>query len=577
MSIQRITDILNHGSVIRVDLLADQLKLAFNEVLTIITQQDSEIQGLKEQIKELTTKEEFSRISTKNAELLSHLQQEFKDTQVYTDERLDFLTRDFTSFKETQSESCSALDAKFTKQIDSQEQLLNGQLFVLKQQDLKTEITQLKESLDQIDETTSNIQSKLSVHQEHSVSDIDDRLTKLEQSLAIKNSSSKEIQDKLVQDLDELKKQHETFKHDIRDELHFCQVGVDEIKHMIVDTPDLSIDGVIDTEAVVRAIQRDSRRIDNFDETLMIVRDQHNELRGLIEKTVEGLHAVENNILTFVQDYNDKNNKIKLRIEEESSQTYLLSEDIAKLANDQHSFVETSTNNNTIFTNALYQLRTFLSKLSTRVLPNFELVDDSTLAFQTLTDKFLQRSEEITKHISDQTQNPLSESQLEIPFIQIKIPPQHERLRVPKSVERDKGSLIQTIASPEVLSAKQGNSDIEIQLKTLKEEMEKLKNFVNGKLDQKANQDSIERMLDKLRGTIGVVRTAVNQINRELNNYMKKEEYELAKKDEMANQRSGKTSKSLHIQSKSSSLTSPGYAHQLLYGESNLPELKPTY
>jgi hypothetical protein len=317
--------------------------------------------------------------------------------------------------------------------------------------------------------------------------------------------------------IQQLKEDEMADKEYSRREFRELRVDLKELRHMIVDAPTIECEnGIADTEAIVRAIQRDGRRLDNFNEIIMTVRDEHNSMRALFGSLNAAVERIQLNIVDFVNDSNRTKTELINFSKETRQSTKETSRKVMKCSADVGFVIDATITGMNLISNTFLQIFSFLSKITTRPLPIFGSFDDSLLEFQRLSDATSAQNEKYDDEQKTRDLSPPRDLDLDptfqLPSVEIG-PAGFSAPRAPiQATERTTGEFLSCVDA----EMRQTLVALESKLDRSLSELSEFQGALEQRLSQKADFVTVERIMEKVRGTLQQLREKQRQVQNAL-------------------------------------------------------------
>ncbi|OHT02710.1 hypothetical protein TRFO_30114 [Tritrichomonas foetus] len=562
MSAIKIRDLLNRGTMIDVSLMSDELKKILTEFCEIMSDHGEELKFLRNEIKKFSPKDESSKaIESIKEEIKRLTEQTLKNTQN------DRILNDNFGKMMINMERKLAREVKECKddlllEMNNKTQEVDGKYIILNQQfkniNVKTETVITKE-IAGIKNDIKRINSIIEKKKDQSLELLSQKIDGLEKQFKEKVNEIKEKDDKIDKEIESVRSFAKQYNQDFMDELHYLNGELKELKRLVAEAPQLDIDGQVDTETLVHAIQRDSRRIDNFNEIIVSVRDQNDRISALCKSLAKSFEELQLQIHDFEVEHNSTKMSLINQIDQSFVNTEIIRKDFARVESNIEDVVGNSLRSISSISSTFETLITFLSKITTRPLPKFAQFDDEVLEFQTLFDTVMTQKEykETTDYISlcllnkDHINRPVGEFLTSDEIQQLKTPFQTPFIGIPtldsfatkKDTQIRKKSIFdfnnmhgaEPVVVTKEVKPKTQISDLEMKhsilelqrtIANLKEQMEIVRNAYDTSIANKADTQSVERMLDKVRAINSKLQSSINQMQNNMVNYVLKSEIE---------------------------------------------------
>lgn len=565
----KIQELLNQGSIINVNLMSDQLNTILSELCTVISEQSQEIQSLKEEIKKNATHDEIDSQYEILKEELTKISNETKknsnDNQILAQTINEINAKASKQFQKEITESKNELISEMEsrkKDMDGANLIVNQQIKSIWQRidkDISTSINSMKEDI-------SSVQTIIEKGKSQSLEALSYKVEQLENKMNENKKITTETQANQDNDLQQIKTKFTDFQNEVKDEIKFFTTEIHDIRKVIVDAPSFDLDGKIDTETIINAIKRDSRRIDSFNEIISNVRNQNDIVSQLFVDLSNIVSQVQSQLQEFIKEHNSTKFSIIDQIDQSYANTELLRKDFNRIDNSVEETIKACLNSMNTISSTFSSLYLFLGKLTTRNLPKFPTFDDEVLEFQRIYDSTVSDHESKNSRTDpfstclihkDHANKQVGQFSTDESINELKAEFQLPLLLMPKvdlNIE-NKNSIVNCMSSEKVdnkqnfrkpsnfsylsssnsdynsnadlsyAESKQSIIELTKSISNLKDQLDNVKTTVDkGETKKKADSKNIERMLDRVKEMNTKVQNSINSMNQNLLNYVQRDE-----------------------------------------------------
>lgn len=536
MSYSRINELLKGGSMIDYNLISDSLNEILVEMCTIIANQGDEIENLKVELSKKIKKDDLNEEFKNQEAIINEIKTGLQDTNAIFQEKYQNQTEAMRISGESTQAQIEDLKQVITKEMDAKFKEIHGEVFISAQQikELNNQNVKQQGLIDKNITAIQKINDVLEQGKDKSIETIAASLNDLEKRFVDETEAEKKKNETINFNHEKLVKQFEKYKKDSTDEFHFLQVEVKEVRRLVVDAPSIDVDGVTDTEALVRAIQRDSRRIDNFNETIVAVKEEHSTLRCLFSELVRGFQKFQLNVVDFVENQNQVKKELAQRCEDNALKCDQIQKNTYVNAQNIYNVLDATLNSMNLISGTFAMMHGFLSKITSRPVPPLQSYDDTLLEFQRLSDIISSQNEHNDDLLKNEAKMARSQDNLrnfKFPYIAINDIPVDEKAQSTalmmatddNEIADESRKKKQPVAHITPATSTAGGVDLELrhdftEMKVKVESaittIDNLKNTIDSKIERKADSVAIERMFDKVRVSISKLRDSINTTSR---------------------------------------------------------------
>jgi uncharacterized coiled-coil DUF342 family protein len=397
------------------------------------------------------------------------------------------------------------------------------------------------------------------------------RLERLDQDFRQSVAHHTEVEAKVDGRLGKIEASDQEFANEFHREVANIQSELGEVKHLVVDAPSFDIDGVVSTDTLIRAIQRNSRRIDTFNETVVAVKDENDALRDMFNEMAGCVQRIQIEMQTFVTEHN----VVKAALVTQTDQSFVNSEKVRdtltaceKVVHDVLNIVTKSMN---AVSGTFIQIAQFLNRLTTRQLPVFQSFDDELLDLQKLCDAVsaqvtererkdvlghalvdkASRSKEVGADLTDDLRLALRR---DFKLAIVDVPARRtgelrkRSLFLRPGESKEAPAPVPEAPKPEYhVDLEMRNQVVEVtrKLDLLGQGFERLRESIAAKVDNKADATQVERILDKVKSMTNASRDEILKLRRKMADFLEKGDLEITVQDILERQGGGERSRAL--------------------------------
>ena len=622
MSFQRINSILQGGEIINYNLISEQLKSTLVEICNLLQEQNTQITSLQN---ELGKKAAITDIATAKQEMEQKIDQVNRDQQVINNQ----LDKDIEEVTKKLFDKFIEMDKKFeetknniNEEIAAKEKDMQGDIFIANQQirEINVKIIGHAQSISKSQTEIAKINKALDSGKDKSLELLAVRVESCENKLNRFLSEHSNIQNSLQSQIEEISKIANGTKKELANELHFINVELKDVRHMVVDAPTFDVEGTIDTPSLIRAIQRDSRRIDNFNETINSVKNDHLQLNAMCVDLCKAFGELQVNLQDLVEQNNIQHQDMLRRCKENASHFIDVSHEVIRLSGNVRNTVDSTLSGFSQVSNDFLQLTSYISRLTNRNPPSIGGVDDSLLELQQQSDLITADNEKFEEKIkseeSEMTYGNNVLNDFKLPYVSVNVPqdlavsdrktsiyaPTVEEINATNQEVNSTAN--QEPESKPLVTVEKTNSNVsstpqldfeyrhsiqglQVKLDNLSQQLDRYKEVTDAKIERKADTQVVERLLERNRSTINKLREKLTETMNTIGVCVKKDEV-----DKLLTQRvSTRTENDITISQPRSSLSVGSRAqetlprlqrkgeqsHQIIYGLETKSQRSPSY
>lgn len=573
----KIQQLLNEGSIINVNLMSDQLNTILSELCTVISEQNQEIQILKEEIKKYATHDEiisqYESMKSELSKISSETKKNTSDNQILSNAINQMYQKSeeqlHKQIKESKDNLLLEMETR-KKDADGAYTIVNQQIKNIWQKvdkDILTEMKQMKEDI-------SSVQTIIEQGKSQSLEAISYKVQQLESQMNENKRIDTENNDIHDNEIKQIKTTLADFQSEMKDEVKCFATEIQEIRRTVVDAPSFDLDGKIDTETIINAIKRDSRRIDSFNEIIASVRNQNDIVSKLFVDLSAIVSQIDEQLHEFIKEHNSTKFSLIKQIDQSYANTELLRNDFIRIENNVEETVKANLNSMNTVSSTFASLYLFLEKLTTRNPPKFPTFDDEVLEFQRIHENVISQKESKNKVTNPfqiclidkdhekqkvgefMTSDAINELKTEFKLPTLSIPKVELNIDTKKSIvnylmnEENKANngvkpvtsnvnlhkqsnltfvnqINNSRSNNEICDTESRQSIMELSksIVDLKDEFNSIKDTVDKNVNRKkADSQNIDRMLERVKEMNSKLQNSINSMNKNLLNYVQRDE-----------------------------------------------------
>lgn len=532
MSVEKITELLQNHTIIDYNLISDSLSSILKEMCQIITDQSQELDSIKKQLPTFAIKEEIEQKIKLQTDATTNLQSGLNNLCQITQQKLETVAQTIQLNIDNTNKQITDLKEQIDTETSQKIQDIQGDFFITSQK-IKEIQSNYDKQVTQVEENKCGLQKindLLNKAQDQSIEVVSAKLEKLTEKV---NKMEEEDKNK-ENSINEIKKDISKIEKESKTEIELIEKDLKAVRSIVVDTPSIDFDGIVDTESVVRAIQRDSRRIDSFNETINAIREENRLMKYFFSEMAECLQKIQLNMLDFVSEHNKTKKDIILLNNDNTQRCKALKNNFFNCSSNIQSVLEATLNGMNLVSNTFAQVFTFLGKLTTRPLPLFKDFDDTLIEFQKLSDMISaqnEKNEELNKQEEKRSPRNVPDEIFKISTVQL--PDISELLnrkftaisRFDTPIKKADDS-VKVVGSGIDVELRQDVQNMKSKIDESLETVNHLRDTIELKIENKLDSIAMERMMEKIRGMILKLRDQVNSQNKSISNCVPRNEAE---------------------------------------------------
>ena len=499
MSIQKITLLLQQGEIINYNLISEQLNSILTEITLIIHNQSQEISSLKEELSKRPNFDDINNLKNDFSKQNSESFEKILQIDNSLNEKKHFFLNELEIIDEKVENKFNLFQKNINDNISIKNKDFSNDLFIINQQIKELNIKFLSHStiLEKNSFYLSRFQTFIDNNNDKIIENIGKKVDLLENKFKDSLNQNLTFQTNIQNNLNDFSQIQLEFKKEFNLQIHNLELNLTDNKTSLNDSPTFEMEGIIDSSAIIRAIQRDSRRIDLLNEFFIKFKDENNNNKQNISNNSNTLNDFQNLINKFLNDYNFFKKDIFDKFKINSNNVSNIFKDFISFSNIFQNSLEFSILSFNQISNLFLQSFSILNKVSNRSNPSLKQLDQIIIQIQQLNDnwnkdllKFEEKSINYESNIffSEEFNNEFSLKTNE--------------------------------------NFKKINNEDNSQIFNFLKEIEEIKNIFDLKLEKKADTVFIERLIEKLRLSIAKIRDTLSDLMKNLSLFIKRDEFE---------------------------------------------------
>ena len=506
MSFEKINNILENDQMIGVNLISDSLKTALNEMIDMIMNQDKKIKILEQKISE--------KAAISDVQVINETLENFNTASVQLmikkseNEIKESLAKNAKLIKETETKLDQAFNEKiWTLSAENKKEFEKiSQDFEIQRQrcnNLSSELKSVDEKAITSEQKISKIEEKIIELDEKSDETIVEKLKSLEEFTKSIKENVDSNNSAITNEANEINQKIERTNSENRKLIAKIDDKLIEFNARLMESESLTSNPSepLDSSAILRAIQRNSRRIDNLSGIVLKTQKECEQGSQFFSGVHQCLTDIGYVVTMLVTNINTLKNKLheylKSQIGNFAEMSKITYELTGRFKESQDVLAESLRDINDTITSIQAATKSRLTNVSTNVVPN-------------AIEYCVKASDELEKILENEprenlfTDNPLFK-EIEVPNILIPVLP------TDKSVEKEEIKV----------DARKNEAEIREKLALLTnafnkeaEDNREFKTKVNGELDKKADTFVVERLVDKIKSMMNTMQIKIAEINK---------------------------------------------------------------
>lgn len=534
MSVNKITELLQNHSMIDYNLISDSLSSILKEICQIITDQSQEIDSIKKQIPSLAVKNEVEQKIKLQADATNNVQAGLNNLCQITQQKLETVAQTIQSSVDNSNKQYSDLKEQLDIEMSDKIAEIQGNLLVATKQikEAQDNIDQQKIQIEENQQRIKDVNDFIHNGEDQTVEVVSAKLEQLTEKVNKMEEESQNDRNSLHTSINEIKDNMDKENNETKTEIELIEKDLKAVRSIVVDTPSIDFDGAVDTEVVVRAIQRDSRRIDSFNETINAIREENNLIKFFFSEMAQCIQKIQLNMLDFVSEHNKTKKEILILNNDNTQRCKALKNNFFTCSSNIQYILEATLNGMNLISNTFNQVFSFLGKVTSRPLPLFGDFDDTLLEFQKLSDQILaqnEKNEEMNKQEEKKSPRNIPDKPFKIEAVQLPDVSQLLNQRfsaISRFDSKKKEEPVKMVGSGIDVELRQDVQNIKSQINESLETVNHLRDTIELKIENKADSVAMERMTEKIRGMVLKLRDQINSQGKSLSNCILRNEAE---------------------------------------------------
>lgn len=536
MSVNKITELLKNHSIIDYNLISDSLSSILSEMCQIITDQSNELDSIKKQLPNFAIKAEMEQKLKLQNDLITNNQTGLNNLCQITQQKLETVAQTIQLNAENADKQISDIKDQIDSETSQKIKEIQGDFYLTNQQikEFQNSINNQKTEIEENKNGLKEVNDFLNKAQDQSIEVVSAKLEQLIEKVSQLEEENKNDRDSLHTNIDEIKVNVEKINNESKTEFELIEKDLRNVRSIVVDTPAIDFEGTVDTEVVVRAIQRDSRRIDSFNETINSIRQENNLIKHFFAEMAQCLQMFQLNMLDFVAEHNKTKKEILLLNDDNTKRCKALKNNFFTCSANIQNVLEATMNGMNLVSSTFSQVFSFLGKITPRPLPLFKDFDDTLIEFQKLCDSITtqnEKNEELNKQEENKSPRSVPDELFKISPVQL---PDVSQLlnqkfsaisRFDKHDKKEENS-VKLIGSGVDIELRQDVNNMKSKVDESYETVTHLRDTIESKIESKVDAISMERMMEKMRAMITKLRDQINAQNKLLTTYVPRSEAE---------------------------------------------------
>ena len=378
MSEARIQELLQVKTIINASIISDQLNAILKELCQIVGDHGTQIEELRGLIQNCTLKSDLEKQNAEAEERFQALKEEV--TKAAEDSRQCIEKIEQNGISGVAS-SDSTETAEAVKEIRGDFYLLNQQL-----KEMRTQASEHADVMQKMEERIKTLEAALEEEKKKSADRMNSKVSDLEKALSDLKDSEENAKAELREQLNAIRSEATEFQNGYKDDLKCTQHELSELRKMATESPDLEFGDVVDTKVLVRAVERNARRLDSMNETIIAMQNDSDEMRTLFRELCQATHKIQCNIGDFVDDSNGTKVELIRVAEDAANKEGMLHKKSVKCSRDTEELALAVIKGMNLVSTTFSELMSFLGKLSNRPVPLVGSFDSTLLELQRIAD-----------------------------------------------------------------------------------------------------------------------------------------------------------------------------------------------
>ena len=531
MSENRISELLQNKNIIDIDLISDSLSGILKEMIQMLIDQGKEIDFLKNEVPKFANKEELTEKIKADSEDLQKIKENLNNLNEENTKLCDSLSQKIQSNQESFNTQLDEIQKKFNSDSQQKYEELQEELKNANEQikELQNALKEQKQNIDDNKQNVDRINEVLKKGEDETVVTIAQKLTALTEKVDKMENEYQNDQKSNVTNIDEIKNNFETHKDESNSEIQSLAKDLEELKRVVYEAPSIDVGEVTGSEALIREIQRDSRRIDGINETSNHLKEDTSEIADLVREIVDAFKDLQKNIIDFVASHNQNKKEIVQLTQDNAEQIQNLRRSCGACFNNIQSVLESASNSLNVTSDAFAQMHSILSKITDEPLPKLTNFDTIIVELQHLNDSVSAQNDnfENQSRIEDnKTPRKLPVETYVFPVIELRTLNQKKKRKYDEEKYIKKDDEEESSNNFADLELRQSVKEMQYKIDDSLTTVTHLRDTIDSKIDKKTDTAATEKMIDKLKGMISKLKEQVLTQNRNLMNCVQRNEAE---------------------------------------------------
>jgi hypothetical protein len=358
-----------------------------------------------------------------------------------------------------------------------------------------------------------------------------------------------QIEKGLDQRLTEKLEEDHRFRTETKQVVATMQTQLQELRYMVIEAPSYELDGVISSEALIRAIQRNSRRIDHLNELVLGLKEEDERARDTLLDMSECLSDIQLGVHRFVTEHNIVKSMFIDEIDHSFVNTEHVRVEIGMYHQSLEDLSDSIAKSVTKISNAFGDLYQILNRITTKAIPVFSGFDDELLQLRKLNEliatqreqrfdrpdilgraliKRSNRTTQIGIDLTDGVREQLNQD-FSLKLFQVPVHPTgdaRKSMLFKPDGRRDTDGCARRAPSMVDIETKQCIADLQRKVEGLTQMVERIRTEIASQIENKADSAQIERMLEKVRSISNSTRDETLKLRKKMAEFLGKGDIE---------------------------------------------------
>ncbi|EAY02640.1 hypothetical protein TVAG_252910 [Trichomonas vaginalis G3] len=371
MSIVKIEGILEKSKFIDGKIVSDSLSNILTELCQLVSLQGNQINILMASKKDTDTvmskfvpKEEYDEQIQKLKETISQMNSQQTEINNSFSNNLKEQVHELEIKMNQMQTNANDTTAKIEKDAEFQTTLFNK--LISKQETttktLTEEVNSLKSDVEYFTQEIKSLKNSPVKDVLSQMSIIESRLDAIPEKFNVLENNFRTSNISLVTKVNDFISNMSKFEEQVRHELL-------DIRRMTVDFPTFTIDGKLDTPSLIQAVNRDTRRIDSFNEMISGLGNSFNNLVGKFEQLETHFQNMEYSICEFSNTVQNTTTSLQKRTDLNHEHVKKLGKEIKIVYDNLSTFSRQATDGLAHDATVLTKVLSHFEKISNRPVP----------------------------------------------------------------------------------------------------------------------------------------------------------------------------------------------------------------